>query len=65
LVVLSVLFGFQGFSLLQGAMTSYNLSFRWRVFVYTVLFFIPQMLILIVSAGILDAWFNVKKRLGR
>lgn len=65
LVVLSVLFGFQGFSLLQGSMNSYNLSFRWRVFVYSILFFIPQMLVLIVSVGILDAWFNVKKRLGQ
>jgi len=63
LLVLSVLYLMQGLSILHAIINRKKLNVMWLYLVYVLMFVIPEVLVLIVLAGIADAWIDFRRRL--
>lgn len=63
LPVLLVLFAIQGIAVTHGIVRAKKKSVAWLVAMYVLmLLMLPQMLILTASLGVLEQWFNFRKR---
>ncbi len=60
--IVFVLYLTQGLSLLHATVKIREINAVWLYAVYIIAFFIPHLVVLLVVAGILDPWLNIRQR---
>lgn len=63
--IVFVLYLTQGLSLLHAMVKIRELNAVWLYVVYVIAFFMPHLLVLLVVAGIVDPWLNLRQRAQR
>jgi hypothetical protein len=63
LAVVAVLYLTQALALLHGVFSKRKINRVWLYFVYFVTFFIPQMMLLLIIAAVVDPWLNIRQRM--
>jgi uncharacterized protein YybS (DUF2232 family) len=63
--VVFVLYLVQGLSLLHAVIKVRQLSASWLFVFYIVMFFVPHLVLLLVFAGIVDPWLDIRQRVGK
>ena len=63
--VVFVLYLVQGLSLLHAIIKVRQLSASWLFVFYIVMFFVPHLVLLLVFAGIVDPWLDIRRRVGK
>jgi hypothetical protein len=63
LLVLSVLYLTQGVSILHAIVSRKKLNVMWLYLVYFLMLFRPEIMVLMVIAGVADAWVDFRRRL--
>jgi len=61
--VVFVLYLIQGMSLLHAAFKIRQINTAWLFAVYMIMFFIPHLLLLLVIAGMIDPWLDIRQRI--
>jgi uncharacterized protein YybS (DUF2232 family) len=61
--VVFVLYLIQGMSLLHAAFKLRQVNTAWLFVVYVVMFFIPHLVLLLVIAGMIDPWLDIRQRI--
>jgi uncharacterized protein YybS (DUF2232 family) len=61
--VVFVLYLIQGMSLLHAAFKIRQINKAWLFAVYMIMFFIPHLLLLLVVAGMIDPWLDIRQRI--
>jgi uncharacterized protein YybS (DUF2232 family) len=61
--VVFVLYLTQGMSLLHAAFKLRQVNTAWLFVVYVVMFFIPHLVLLLVIAGMIDPWLDIRQRI--
>lgn len=65
LTVVLVLYSMQALSLLHAVINLRQMNTAWLVLGYLVMFFIPQLLLLLIMAGVVDPWLRIRQRMGQ
>lgn len=65
LTVVLVLYSMQALSLLHAVINLRQMNTAWLVLGYLVMFFIPQLLLLLIMAGVADPWLRIRQRMGQ
>ena len=65
LTVVLVLYSMQALSLLHAVINLRQMNTAWLVLGYLVMFFIPQLLLLLILAGVADPWLRIRQRMGQ
>ncbi len=60
--VVFVLYGMQALSLLHAVVNIRKINATWLIALYIIMFFIPHLLLLLVFAGFVDPWLNIRQR---
>jgi len=60
--VVFVLYLAQGMSILHAAFKVRKINTAWLFVVYVIMFFIPHLLLLLVVAGMIDPWLDIRQR---
>jgi hypothetical protein len=63
LMVLSMLYLTQGMSILHAIVNRKKMNVAWLYLVYILMFFVPEVMVLMVLVGITDAWIDFRRRL--
>lgn len=63
LTVVFVLYLIQGMSLLHASIKIRQLHAAWLFAVYMAMFFIPHLVLLLVIAGMIDPWLDIRQRI--
>lgn len=63
--IVFVLYLTQGLSLLHAVVKIREVNPVWLYVVYVIAFFIPHLVVLLVVAGIVDPWLNIRQRVQR
>lgn len=63
LTVVFVLYLMQGLSLLHASIKLRQLHAAWLFAVYMTMFFIPHLVLLLVIAGMIDPWLDIRQRI--
>ena len=63
--VVSVLYSLQALSILHAVANIRKIKPAWLIAIYLAMFFIPQLLLLLIFAGIADPWLNIRQRIAR
>ena len=63
LLVLSMLYLTQGMSILHAIVNRKKMNVAWLYLVYILMFFVPEVMVLMVLVGITDAWIDFRRRL--
>ena len=63
--VVSVLYSVQALSILHAVANIRKIKATWLIAIYLAMFFIPQLLLLLIFAGIADPWLNIRQRIAR
>jgi uncharacterized protein YybS (DUF2232 family) len=61
--IVFVLYLTQGLSLLHAAIKIRQVNSMWLFIVYLIMFFIPHLVLLLVFAGIVDPWLDIRQRI--
>jgi hypothetical protein len=61
--VVFVLYLTQGMSLLHAAFQIRQINTTWLFVVYIIMFFIPHLVLLLVVAGMIDPWLDIRRRI--
>jgi uncharacterized protein YybS (DUF2232 family) len=61
--VVFVLYLIQGMSLLHAVFKLRQVNTAWLFVVYVVMFFIPHLVLLLVIAGMIDPWLDIRQRI--
>ena len=61
--VVSVLYGMQALSLLHAVIKIRQVNAVWLFVVYLIMFFVPQMLLLLILASFADPWLDIRQRI--
>ena len=61
--VVFVLYGMQVLSILHAAIKIRQLNAVWLLPVYLIMLFIPQLLLLLILASLVDPWLNIRQRI--
>jgi len=61
--VVSVLYGAQALSLLHAAIKIRQINTAWLIVIYLIMFFIPQVLLLLILASFVDPWLDIRQRI--
>lgn len=64
-MIVSVMYLLQGLSLLHAVIKIRQVNAVWLYVVYMITFFIPHMLVLLVFAGIVDPWLDIRHRVAK
>ena len=63
LAVMLVAFGIQGLAIVHAIVVARDKSKAWLVTMYVLLvIMLPQMVMMLATLGVLDQWFNFRKR---
>jgi hypothetical protein len=65
LTVVFVLYLTQGLSLMHALINIRQLNTAWLFVVYLIMFFIPHVVLLLVFAGLVDPWIDIRQRFRR
>lgn len=65
LTVVLVLYSVQALSLLHAVIRIREIKGTWLFVVYAVIFFIPHVLLLLILAGIVDPWLDIRQRISK
>ena len=65
LTVVLVLYSVQALSLLHAVIRIREIKGTWLFVVYAIIFFIPHVLLLLILAGIVDPWLDVRQRISK
>lgn len=60
--VVSVLYGVQALSLLHAAIKIRQVNTAWLFVIYLIMFFVPQVLLLLILASFVDPWLDIRRR---
>lgn len=63
--VVSVLYSMQALSILHAVANIRKIKATWLMAIYLAMFFIPQLLLLLIFAGIADPWLNIRQRIAQ
>ena len=63
--VVMVLYSIQALSLMHAVINIRQMNTAWLVLFYLVMFFMPQLLLLLMLAGIADPWLRIRQRMGQ
>jgi len=63
--VVLVLYGVQALSLLHAAIKIRQVNTAWLFAIYLIMFFIPQVLLLLVLLSFTDPWLDIRRRISR
>ncbi len=63
--VVSVLYSVQALSILHAVVNIRKIKATWLIAIYLAMFFIPQLLLLLIFAGIADPWLNIRQRIAQ
>jgi len=61
--VVFVLYGVQALSLLHAAIKIRQVNTAWLFAIYLIMFFIPQVLLLLILLSFSDPWLNIRRRI--
>ena len=61
--VVFVLYLTQGLSILHAAIKIRQVNAAWLLVIYIIMFFIPHLVLLLVFAGMIDPWVDVRQRI--
>jgi len=61
--VIFVLYGVQALSLLHASINIRQLNATWLWFIYIMMLFVPQLLLLLILAALADPWLEIRQRL--
>jgi hypothetical protein len=61
--VVFVLYGMQVLSILHAAIKIRQLNSAWLLLVYLIMLFIPQLLLLLILASLVDPWLDIRQRI--
>lgn len=59
--VVSVLYGVQALSLLHAAIKIRQVNTAWLFVIYLIMFFVPQVLLLLILASFVDPWLDIRR----
>ncbi len=62
--IVSVLYSIQALSLLHAVINRRQLNGAWLFVIYVIMFFIPQVLLLLIVASLADPWLDIRNRAG-
>jgi hypothetical protein len=65
LTVVLVLYSVQALSLLHAVIQIRKIKGTWLFVVYAIIFFIPHVLLLLILAGIVDPWLDIRQRISK
>jgi len=65
LTVVLVLYSVQALSLLHAVIRIRKIKGTWLFVVYAIIFFIPHVLLLLILAGIVDPWLDIRQRISK
>ena len=60
--VVFVLYGMQALSLLHAVINIRKVNATWLLAIYLTMFFVPHLMLLLVFAGLVDPWLNIRQR---
>lgn len=60
--VVFVLYGMQALSLLHAVINIRKVNATWLLAIYLIMFFVPHLMLLLVFAGLVDPWLNIRQR---
>ena len=63
--VVMVLYSIQALSLMHAVINIRQMNTAWLVLFYLVMFFMPQLLLVLMLAGIADPWLRIRQRMGQ
>jgi len=63
--VVSVLYSVQALSLLHAAIKIRQVNTAWLFAIYLIMFFIPQVLLLLILLSFVDPWLDIRRRVTR
>ena len=63
--VVFVLYSMQALSLLHAAIKIRQVNAAWLFFTYVIMFFIPQVMLLLMVASFADPWLDIRRRISR
>jgi len=63
--VVSVLYSVQALSLLHAVMKIRQVNTAWLFAIYLIMFFIPQVLLLLILLSFVDPWLDIRRRVAR
>jgi len=63
--VVFVLYGMQALSLVHAAINIRQVNTAWLVMIYLIMFFIPQVVLLLMFASFVDPWLDIRKRIAK
>jgi len=63
--VIFVLYSLQALSLLHAVVKIRQVNAVWLFVIYLLMFFVPQLLLLLILAGIADPWLHLRQRIGK
>jgi uncharacterized protein YybS (DUF2232 family) len=61
--VVFVLYSMQALALLHAVIKIRQLNAAWLFFVYLTMFFVPQVMLLLILAGFADPWLDIRQRI--
>ena len=65
MAVVSVLYGMQALSLLHAVIKIRQVNTVWLFVIYLIMFFVPQMLLLLILASFADPWLDIRQRISK
>ncbi len=63
--VVFVLYSIQALSLLHAAIKIRQLNAVWLFVIYVIIFFVPHVMLLLILAGFVDPWLDLRRRISR
>jgi len=63
--VVFILYGMQALSLVHAAINIRQVNSAWLVMIYLIMFFIPQVVLLLMFASFADPWLNIRQRIAK
>ena len=63
--VVFVLYGMQALSLVHAAIEIRKVNTTWLIIVYLIMFFIPQVVLLLMFASFADPWLDIRQRIAK
>jgi len=63
IVVVFVLYSVQALSLLHATLKIRKVNAAWLVAIYLVMFFVPQVLLILILASFVDPWLDIRQRI--